>query len=833
LPVTRPSVIIPRVRGLPSGTVTFLFTDIEGSTRLVQELGDEYAGALASHRRLLRDAFLRHRGVEVDSQGDAFFIAFARATDAVAAASAAQQSLASGPVRVRMGIHTGEPLATDEGYVGIDVHRAARIMGAGHGGQVLLSEATKQLLDSNVRLRDLGEHRLKDLSAPQRLYQLGAADFPRLRTLYQANLPVQSTGLIGRKTELGEAGALLSCHRLLTLTGPGGSGKTRLALQLAAEAIEQFPDGVFWVPLQALRDPALVERAIAASIEANEDLLDCVGSKQLLILLDNFEQIIDAAPTVASLLVATPNAKVLVTSREPLHVESEQRYPVEPLPDDDAAQLFGERARSVVPGFRPSAVVREICRRLDGLPLAIELAAARIGLLDPDELLVRLDRRLPLLAGRSRDAPARQRTLRATIEWSYQLLVPNEQEVLRRLAVFRGSFSLEAAERVCDADLHMLESLLEKNLLRRWGSGRLGMLETIREYTRERLGESPEADEVRRRHAEFFLALAQSANLNTGLVQRRPQRLDIANLEQDNIRGALDWTIASGAVRLGLELAVALEQFWVTDDPVEGMRWFEALLQRSGAEGVPLEVRGHALRSYGSAAGIAGETDLAERLWEQSLALFGQLGDDHGRAVLLHRLAIVAMFKSKLKRARELVAESHEIHERTGDVWGQAQTVGTLGAIARDTGDEERAFGLMERSAKMALEAGVQWWQGGMLAELSALSLNAGRVDAADIHARAALAIAQQLRDRAGCVFGVGLLACVAGQRGQLERAGRLWAAIESKDAGAPLGGWRRHRQTCESRLRSIDSPDFKRGYAEGRGLTLEDAVSIAMESHA
>src|ERR671931_1923915 len=318
------------MRRLPTGTVTFLFTDIEGSTRLLHELGDAYVDVLAKHRRVVRDAFGRHGGVEVDTQGDAFFYGFERASDALAAAEAAQQALAKGPVLVRMGVHPGEPVVTDEGYVGADVHRAARVMSAGHGGQVLVSAATARLLDSSADLTDLGEHRLKDLLAPERLYQLGDVSFPPLKTLYRTNLPVVTTPLVGRERELEEAGALLRAHRLLTLTGPGGSGKTRLSVHLAADAAEHFPDGVFWVPLQAIRDPANVEHTIAAAVGAEDGLIAYVGSKQLLVLLDNFEQVVEASPTVASLLAGTPSAKVLVTSREPLHVASEQRYPVEP-----------------------------------------------------------------------------------------------------------------------------------------------------------------------------------------------------------------------------------------------------------------------------------------------------------------------------------------------------------------------------------------------------------------------------------------------------------------------------------------------------------------------
>ena len=807
--------------------MTLLFTDIEGSTRLLHELGERYADVLAEHRRVLREAFSRHGGVEVDTQGDAFFVAFARASDAVAAAGEAQDELADGPVRVRIGVHTGEPVVTKEGYVGVDVHRAARIMGAGHGGQILLSETTRRLLDSPVLLRDLGDHRLKDLTAPQRLYQFGDGDFPPLKTLHRTNLPIQPTPIVGRERELEEAGALVRSHRLLTLTGPGGSGKTRLALQLAAEAIEEFPDGVFWVPLQALRDPALFERAIGTSVGADDGLVEFVGNKRLLVLLDNFEQIIEAAPTISSLLAGTPNTKVLVTSREPLQVDSEHRYPIEPLPEDDAGVLFIERARAVAPGFQPAAAVSEICRRLDGLPLAIELAAARVALLNPDELLERLDRRLPLLASRSRDAPARQRTLRATIEWSYELLEPDEQELFRRLAVFRGSFSLDAAEAVCDADLDTLESLVVKNLVRRWGSGRLGMLDTIREYAVELVDAAPDADAVYRRHAEHFLSVAEEANLN---ASTGGQRLDLALPEQDNFRGALAWALRSESIPLGLEIATALEALWVADDPNEGVRWFERLFDRPEAELVSQSLRAEALRSYGSSLGIAGHHASAEEVWTESLAIFEQLEDEHGRAVLLHRLGISAMLRGDLERARELVEVSDEIHQRTGDVWGRAQTIGTLGAIGRDEGDERGALDLVRESAVLAREAGVPWWESGALAELACLSLNAGLIEEGEARARESLAIAHELRDRPGRIFGVGILARVAAERGQSERAGRLWGVIEDEEAGAPLGGWRRHRETCAGRIRELAGPEFDRGRAKGRTLTLDNAVSIALD---
>jgi predicted ATPase len=818
------------VRQLPTGTVTFLFTDIEGSTRLLHELGDAYADVLLEHRRVLREAFKTHRGVEVDTQGDAFFYAFAIASDAVAAAEAAQRALSEGAVRVRMGVHTGEPLVTEEGYVGSDVHRAARVMSAGHGGQVVISEATERLLDSSFELTDLGEHRLKDLSAPERLFQLGKAAFPPLKTLYQTNLPIVATPLVGRKRELEEARALVRSHRLVTLTGPGGSGKTRLAVHLASEVAEDFPDGVFWVPLQAVSDPAIVERAIAVAVGADHGLIQHVASKRMLVLLDNFEHVVAASPTVSALLAGTPNSKVLVTSREPLHVASECRYPVEPLALDDAEVLFTERACAAVPGFRTAPEVAAICEHLDRLPLAIELAAARVALLDPAELLARLDRRLPLLASRSRDAPARQRTLRATIEWSYDLLDPDEQELFRRIAVFRGSFSLDAAEAVCGADLDLVEALVVKNLLRRrWESGRLLMLETILEYARELLEDSPEAASTHSRHAEYFLEVAKSANLNVGLPGRLPQRLELAFLEQDNIRGAMDWAIRSGRVELGLQLGAAMEQFWPLEDPQEGVRWFERLFEAEESRRVSADIRGHALRAYGSSASLGGEPALAERLWEESLACFEELGDEHGRAVILHRLGIAAMMRGDLGRAKELVEASDEIHTRNAETWGRAQTVGTLGAIARETGDGTRARGLIEQSADLARDAGVPWWRAGMLAELAQLLLAEGRVDEGEALAHESLAIADELRDRSGRIFGVGLLACVAAERREYERAGRLWGATEGESAWAPLGGWERHRDACYARIQQAANAEFEVGLSSGRELELEVAVEEAM----
>jgi predicted ATPase len=819
------------MRQLPSGTVTFLFTDIDGSTRLLHELGDEYADVLAAHRRVLREAFARYRGVEVDTQGDAFFVAFAKASDGLAAAAEGRELLAAGPVPVRMGLHTGEPLLTEEGYVGLDVHRAARIAAAGHGGQILVSQATRDLTGADGLL-DLGEHRLKDLMAPERIYQLGPGEFPPLKTLYRTNLPIVANPFVGRDRELEEAGALLRSNRMLTLTGPGGSGKTRLALHIAAAAVEVFPDGVFWVPLQAIRDPAIVEHTIGAAIGADDGLIRYVGVKRLLLLLDNFEQVIEAAETVAAVVSGAPNAKVLVTSREPLYVAGEHCYPVEPLRQEEAVQLFEERARAVAPRFCANGEVAQIVDRLDRLPLAIELAAARVVLLETADLLARLEQRLPLLASRSRDAPARQQTLRATIEWSHELLDENEQQLFRRLSVFRGAFALDAAVEICAGGIDEIESLLVKNLLRRRLEGsRVLMLDTIREYASEQLEGSGEADDIHGLHAHYFLEVADRANLNAGNLRPGGQHLELAVADQDNFRGALAWAVRNGKTELALRLATALEQFWVTnDDPSEGMRWFERI---SASGEVSKEARAHGLRARASATHIAGNPTEAQRLCEQSLALFDELDDEHGRAVLLHRLAITAMLHGEPDRARELVQSSHDLHARSDDAvrmaWGHAQTTGTLGALARDSGNDTAAEELFSESVRLASDVGVHWWRGGMLAELSALALREEDVPTAERLARDSLELADRLGDRSGRIFGVGLLAATAAERGELERAGRLWGAIEDEQAFAPLGGWGRHRDDCAARVERREGGTLETGLAAGRDLELDEAVREAL----
>jgi predicted ATPase/class 3 adenylate cyclase len=543
------------VRRLPTGTVTFLFTDVAGSTRLLGELGAErYEEELGAHRDVIRRALDRHGGVEVDTQGDAFFCAFGSARDAVACAADVTEGLAGTRISVRMGLHTGEALVAGDHYVGMDVHRGARIGACGHGGQVVLSPSTVALLEpDSFPLHDLGEHRLKDLSAPVRLHQLGEERFPPLKTLHRTNLPVPATPFLGREAELRELAELSSVPglRLLTLTGPGGTGKTRLALQLAAELAERFPEGMYWVTLAPLRDAELVPSAVAQALEVEERVdepavatIARAASGTTLLLLDNCEHVLDGVAAVVSpLLTQTAELVVLATSREPLGLAGERVVPVAPLAREDATALFRARAEAAGAGTElDAAVVGAVCARLDDLPLAVELAAARTAALPLATLLARLSQRLDLLRG-PRDADERQRTLRATIAWSHDLLEPSEKVLFRRLAVFAGGAELEAAEAVCEADLDDLSSLVAKSLVRLGGT-RYWMLETIREFAAAELEAAGEGGRLRDAHASWFAALAR---LEAPLSSRRAEWVERLEADRDNLRLAFAHGRARGS----------------------------------------------------------------------------------------------------------------------------------------------------------------------------------------------------------------------------------------------------------------------------------------------
>jgi predicted ATPase/class 3 adenylate cyclase len=554
---------------LPTGTVTFLFTDIEGSTRLLHELGEEaYAEALAAHQAIVRAALGAHEGLEVDTQGDAFFCVFASARDAVACAAEAQEQLATTPIRVRMGLHSGEALVADGHYVGLDVHRAARVGAAGHGGQVLLSPTTAALVEpDSFALTDLGEHRLKDLSAPVRLYQLGDAPFRALKTLHRTNLPTPATPFLGRRDELETTLALArgNGHRLLTLTGPGGTGKTRLALQLAAELAEDFPGGVFWTPLAALREAAIVPSVVAQALgveeEAGADTAQSIASTvtmRTLLLVDNCEHLLDGvAQALAPVLRATENLHVIATSREPLSLAGERVVPVDPLARSDAVALFLVRAEAAGATDLDGDAVTQLCARLDDLPLAIELAAARTPAFPPTLLLERLSDRLDLLRG-TRDAEDRQRTLEATIRWSYELLSKDEQGIFRNMSLFVGGGTLAAVEEVTEADPGQVASLVAKNLVRMTSTAdgpHYWMLETIREFAGAHLGDE-EAVPLQRRFVDCYARLAAEAGPQLG-ERDAVLWLDRLEAEVGNLRMAFSLALESdddGAAHLGAVL---------------------------------------------------------------------------------------------------------------------------------------------------------------------------------------------------------------------------------------------------------------------------------------
>jgi predicted ATPase/class 3 adenylate cyclase len=811
---------------LPTGTVTFLFTDVESSTLLLEELGAEpYAEALAEHRRLLRDSVACYGGVEVDTQGDAFFVAFATADGALAAARDAQQALADGSLRVRMGLHTGKPVVTVEGYVGMDVHRGARIAGAGHGGQVLVSEATRLALRDGAELRDLGEQRLKDLGAPIRLYQLGDAEFPPLKVLYRATLPVQPSPLIGRERELDEAAALLHDARLLTLTGAGGSGKTRLALQLAAEASDDFPDGVFWVPLAAVTDPELVTPTIAEAIGAQDALSEHVGAKRMLLLLDNFEQVLAAAPELGDLLRGCPNLTLLITSRAVLRIAGEHEYQVDPLPLTDAVRLFAERARAIVPTFEPDAAVEEICRRLDGLPLAIELAAARVRIFEPEDLLARLDQRLPLLTGGARDAPERQRTLRAAIEWSYDLLDREEQRLFARLAVFAGSFDVAAVEAVCEAPFDLLETLVERSLVRRWESGRLGLLETIREFGLERLRDSGEQDAIAQAHLEYFLALAEAAEVQgEGYGAGWLDRLDA---ERDNFRAALRWGLDEGRPVLALRLASALGRFWVIRAHREGYGWLSEALE--AARDAPPDVRAPALMWAGSTLFFTADYARSEALCEEALGLFRELGDDENVAAMLDRLAASRMVHDDFATARAMADESVALYRALGN---RARTTYPLSKVAADEcvrGNRDRGIALFEEALDLAREIGDSWWAGGLLLQLAWWVGEQGDRAKAVALLRESVVIGHELGNAPHLVNAFAGLATLAAADGHARRAGTLWGAVEALEATGEAMLDPGERAGYEEQLLAQPDADFEAGREAGRALTLDDAVAFAL----
>ncbi len=817
-------------RDLPSGTVTFLFTDVEGSTKLLLELGtDVYADALARYRRILREAFGANGGVEVDTQGDAFFVAFPTAPGALRAAAAALNGLATGPIHLRIGIHTGTPQLADEGYVGIDVHRAARIAACGHGRQVLVSASTAALAGRDG-LRDLGEHRLKDLSVPDRIYQLGNEDFPPLKSLYQTNLPIPTTSFLGREQELTHVLGLLSKEdvRLLTLTGPGGTGKTRLALQSAGAAADAFVDGVWWVPLASLGDADLVLETAGHVLGARDGLAAHIADKSMLLLFDNFEHVVEAATDLTALLTACPNLQILVTSRELLRIPGEQAYPVPPLEPQDGTELFLARARAALPSFVASAAVPELCARLENLPLALELAAARVRVLSPEQLVERISLRLDLLKG-GRGVDPRQRTLRATIEWSYDLLRKEEQQLFARLAVFAGGWRLEAAEKVCEADLDTLQSLLDKSLLRH-AEERFWMLETIREYASGRLEDSGEAKVMRLRHAEYFLALAEEAQPN---LRGNPggwlRRLEC---EHDNFRAALDWLESSSESQRVLLLAGALARFWYQKGHfTEGRRRLESALS---ADERPTAARARALNGAGQMAVTTGDPATARHRAEEALALHRSLGNAWGTAYSGLLLGLAADEEGDPQMAQQLFEESVRRFSELGDEHFSLLATDNLAYICTKLGNYGRARALHEEIVLRARAVKDERIEAMSLGGLAGIAVHEGRVPEALSMLKMSLPVWRDLGEPQMIARSLGQFADALALSGRAGTAARLlsYSLALYEEIGTREAWVTGFTEELLATIRSqLDSDALAEAWEQGRALTVDQAVALALDA--
>jgi predicted ATPase/class 3 adenylate cyclase len=818
------------LRDLPSGTVTFLFTDIEGSTRLLQELGaDTYSAALTEHRRLIRAAFARHRGVEVDTQGDAFFVAFGDAAAALAAAADAQQALAAGPIRVRMGLHTGTPHLGPEGYVGRDVHLGARIAAAGYGGQVLMSGATRESASSAKNVLDLGEHRLKDIAEPVAIFQLGDERFPPLKTISNTNLPRPASSFVGREREVDDVTALLrDGARLLTLTGPGGTGKTRLSIEAAAELVPHFKAGVFWVPLAALRDAALVSSTIGQTIGAKDGLAEHIGDREMLLLVDNLEQVIEAAPELAGLVESCPNLRLMTTSRELLRVRGEIEYAVPPLAEPEAVELFAARS-----GLPADGTTAELCRRLENLPLAVELAAARAGVLSPAQILERLSGRLDLLKG-GRDADPRQRTLRAAIEWSYDLLNDAEKERFERLAVFAGGATLEAAEKVAGADIDTLQALVGKSLVRHFGD-RFWMLETIREFAAEQLFRLGVADDVRQGHAQFFLELAEEAEPHLLPPAERDAWCDRLEKEHDNLRAAIEYFEFRGKTENGMRLAGAIAEFWEQrSHHREAYRRYAGLLQ---ADELPTAARAKALNAAAMMAPVCGEMAQAKRWAEEALELHRRFGNEFGEANALWQLGYIRVEEGDLSAAEDMLRQATELMRRVGDETSLRWATRTLAFTYVTMGDLERARPLHEENLRRSREAGDRELQAATLGGLTDIAVEERRLkDAVDLQEQS-LALVLHLNDELMAISRLCVAASVLTVVGRHETAATLVGYANSRYAeiGA-VEAWvvKTNDRTLTSVRTQIGDDRLSDVLAEGAALSPENALRLATaEMHA
>jgi predicted ATPase/class 3 adenylate cyclase len=837
---------------LPSGTVTLFFTDIEGSTRLVREHGPAYDELLAEHRRALRAAIVAHDGVEVDNQGDAFFVAFARAHNAVAAAIEAQRALAAGAVHVRMGIHTGEPSLTEGGYyVGVDISRAARICAAAHGGQVLLSATTRDLVAGEIEMRDLGEHLLKDIDLPERLFQLVAPGlgtrFPPPRAPSPGNLPRPRTGFVGRRRELHEIADLLAIAAVVTVTGSGGVGKTRLAVQAAQRLREHFRDGTFFVSLasvgSAAEFPSALAEALGVEERADEPLARSVEQRllgrEILLVLDNFESVPDAAPLVAELIDKSARLKVLATSRDLLHVRAEYEYRLAPLDQDDATMLFTTRAVAAQPGLqlRPEdlEVVEAICRRLDGLPLALELAAARARVLPLATILDRLEERLSFLTGGARDLPERQRTLAATIEWSYASLDPDEQELLLALSVFTGGAPLEAAERrsADGAGLELLTSLRDKSLLVSQvaddGTPRFTMLETIREYALRRLRETGSEQQERAFHASYLVELAERAAPELQ-GSRQVYWLRRLESEHENLRAAFAWAEETGEDGSLLRLAAALWRFWfVRGHLTEGRRWLaRAVLHGEGLDQATLA---RAFFGASTLAAAAGDLEQARFFAASRLEVCAALSDDPELASALSALANIAAARGDGDEAAELYERAATVARRAGARPALASIMSNLGYLSLLRDDQENALETCREAAALFEELEMHNDAAGAWLNVAAAFILRGQLGEAGQALARSLDRYVDLQHLDGVSYCLDAAAMIALQGDDPRRSALLAgaaAAARERTGGLPPPLEQRLRDETLATLEIALGEEYAVVYDEGTKLALETAVENA-----
>jgi predicted ATPase len=809
---------------LPSGTVTFLFTDVEGSTRLLHSLGAErYAQALAEHRRLIREACTVEGGVEVDTQGDAFFFAFPTAPAALAAASAFTEALAPGPIQVRVGLHTGTPLLADEGYIGDDVHFAARVAATSHGGQVVLSAATAELVEHE--LLDLVEHRLKDIEQPVPIFQLGEGSFPPLKTISNTNLPRPASSFLGRERELGEVLARIEHGaRLVTLTGPGGTGKTRLALEAASSLVGEHKAGVFG--LASLRDPALVTETIAQVLGARDGLAEHVGERELLLLLDNLEQVVEAAPELAALLSACPNLTLLVTSRELLRVQGEVEYPVPPLAEPEAVSLFCERS-----GLEPSEEIAELCVRLDSLPLAVELAAARTRALSPAQILERLSGRLDLLKG-GRDADPRQQTLRATIEWSHDLLTSEEQLLFARLSVFAGGCALEAAEEVAGADLDTLQSLVEKSLLR-FSDERYWMLETIREYARERLGASGKPDELQARHVRYLVDLVRET-VEQRAVSIPPWWGHRLEAERANLRAGMTSVLEDDGGESAYILVIAYALLCRLRGPIgEGRSWLEEVLASDVS--VPEGLRLRAFRAAASLAEIQRDHLASLAFAEETLRLARSVGDSDAIARALVSLGVAEGSAGNFERAEALEEEALALFSEDDNESQIRQTLGLLAWIAIARRNYPYAQALCEEALRLSRDAGDDRGVVLALGNLGHSLARQGELAEAFRYQSEALRLTRAQLDLGGVADTLVEIASLAIARRRYEQAavmlGASSALREETESVLDLVAQEMHEDALTTLRVEVEIDVLTGATARGCAMPLDEAVEYALAS--